>query len=257
MLTLHPPSTSHGIPLGTLAEAGAALAARPYARRGAPGSEQRIRVVLADDHQLVRSGLKALLRTAPDISVVGEATSGPEAVSIALRLRPDVVVMDPDMVGGDDAAATRALADQSPETRVLVLTMHTEEERLLPLLRAGARGYLAKNSADRELIDAIHIVAAGDVYVRPAVARQLASSDARPEDAGSVAARTPYDILSQRERTVLQLVAQGFNGPEIGDRLGITAKTVDTYKQRIETKLGLSHRTEYVRFAIDAGLLGT
>jgi DNA-binding NarL/FixJ family response regulator len=225
-------------------------------RRGAPTSGETIRVLLADDHVLVRSGLKALLRYAtPDITVVGEAASGPQAVELALRLRPDVVVMDLDMPDGDGATATRELAERLPDARVLVLTMHTEREYLLPTLEAGARGYLAKDAADRELVDAIHVVAAGDVYVRPTVARQLAAS-APPAPKMSDSPRVRFASLSGRERTVLRLVAEGFNGPEIGQQLGIAAKTVDTYKQRIEDKLGLTHRTAYVRFAIAAGLLG-
>jgi two-component system, NarL family, response regulator NreC len=239
----------------TLAEIGTALAARPYARRGVATSGDMIHIVLADDHAILRAGLKALLRSAPDISVVGEASSGEEAVEVARRTGANVVVMDLDMPGAGGAAATRALAEQAPAARVLILTMHTEQERLLPLLRDGARGYLAKDAADRELVDAIRVVAAGEVYVRPSVARLLASSLVpAPAPPRSPAAR--YEMLSDRERSVLRMVAEGFNGPEIGERLGITAKTVDTYKQRIEDKLGLAHRTEYVRFAIDAGLLG-
>jgi two-component system, NarL family, response regulator NreC len=237
-----------------LADAGAVLASRPYARRGVSTSNEPIRVILADDHRLLRQGLKALLRGAPDISIVGEASSGDEAVAIALRAKPDVVVMDLDMAGGDGASATRTLAREAPAIRVLILTMHTEEEGLLPLLADGARGYLAKNTADSELVDAIRVVASGDVYVRPAVARLLAAQVARkPERADTAASR--YALLSDREQSVLRLVAEGFNGPEIGEQLHITAKTVDTYKQRIEEKIGLAHRSAYVRFALDIGLL--
>ena len=133
-------------------------------------------------------------------------------------------------------------------------TAYSFYQQLLPLLRAGARGYVAKNAAEHDLIDAIRVVMAGDVFVRPPVARMLASSTVRAE-LRSNSPRERYKLLSDREQTVLRLVAEGFNGPEIGGQLGITAKTVDTYKQRIEEKLGLDHRTAYVRFAIDAGLL--
>jgi len=246
--------SSEGTQPSALARVATDLASHAYARRGVSTSEQTIRVALIDDHTIVRAGLKALLRGAPDIVVVGEAASGSEAVALATRTGADVVVMDLDMPGGDGASATRALAREAPSVRVLILTMHTEEERLLPLLDDGARGYLAKDAADRELLDAIRVVASGDIYVRPSVARLLASAivpTAKP--ATSMAGR--YEGLSERERTVLQLVAEGFNGPEIGARLGITAKTVDTYKQRIQDKLGLSHRSDYVRFALEAGLL--
>jgi DNA-binding NarL/FixJ family response regulator len=249
--------TTGDIPLASLAGAAAALATRPYVRRGAPATGETIRVVLADDHALLRAGLKALLRSAPDIVVVGEAASGPDAVQLATTLNPDVVVMDRDMPGGGGGAATEALAAQESPVRVLILTMHTEEERLLPLLRSGARGYLAKDAADRELVDAIRVVASGEVYVRPAVARLLARAFAPPRDPvpASDAPERRLESLSEREREVLRLVATGYSGPEAGRLLGITAKTVDTYKQRIEDKLGFAHRTDYVRFALAAGLL--
>ena len=247
--------TTGDIPLASLAGAAAALATRPYVRRGAPATGETIRVVLADDHALLRAGLKALLRSAPDIVVVGEAASGPDAVQLATTLNADVVVMDLDMPGGG-AAATEALAAQESPVRVLILTMHTEEERLLPLLRSGARGYLAKDAADWELVDAIRVVASGEVYVRPAVARLLARAFAPPRDPvpASDAPERRLESLSEREREVLRLVATGYSGPEAGRLLGITAKTVDTYKQRIEDKLGFAHRTDYVRFALAAGL---
>ena len=242
--------------LRTLAEVGAAIAAKPYARRGVSASGDTIRVVLADDHAIVRSGLKALLRTASDIIVVGEAASGEEAIAVATRTGAEVVLMDLDMPGIGGAAATRVLLKQAPNVHVLILTMHTEQERLLPLLNDGARGYLGKDTAERDLIDAIRVVAAGELYVRPSVARRLARSESPQPSETTRAAMTRFDSLSDRERTVLRLVAEGYNGPEIGERLGITAKTVDTYKQRIEDKIGLTHRTDYVRFAVNWGLLG-
>ena len=141
-----------------------------------------------------------------------------------------------------------------PHARVLVLTMYPERERLVALLAQGARGYLTKEIADRDLAEAIRVVAAGEIYVRPAVARELAAASPTPAQS-TTDARARFRRLSGRERTVVGLTARGFNGPEIGRRLGITAKTVDTYKQRISRKLGLSHRTDYVRFALDAELL--
>jgi DNA-binding NarL/FixJ family response regulator len=243
------------IPSTNLAEAGAALAARPYVRRGVPTPERPLRVLLADDHTVVRTALRLMLqRVAPEVSVVGEASSGNEAVALAMRMQPDVVLMDLDMPDGDGEEATRALAETSSSIRVLILTMHSEEDRLLDLLRAGARGYLRKDADDHDLVDAIRVVAAGDYYVRPMVSRRLAHTDERDRDHARNYLNQ-YETLSDREQTVLKLVAIGFNGPEIGRQLGITAKTVDTYKQRIEEKLGFSHRTGYVRFALNAGLL--
>ena len=239
---------------GSLADICRELAARPYARRGVPPSEAPIRVMLVDDHAIVRAGLRALVRLWPDISVVAEATNGEDALAIARRTQPQVVVMDLDMPRLDGLTATSMLREASPELRVLILTMYPERERLESVLRAGARGYLTKDAADRDLAEAIRVVAAGDIYVRPAVARELAArhETASPASAGS---RAGFERLSDRERTVVDLTARGFNGPEIGRKLGITAKTVDTYKQRIEQKLGLAHRTDYVRFALDAHLL--
>ena len=194
-----------------LAATAAALAALPYARRGVATSGDPIRVVLADDHKLLRQGVKALLRNAPDIIVIGEASSGDEAVTVALRLRPDVVVMDLDMEGGDGASATRSLARDAPSIRVLILTMHTEEERLIPLLERGASGFLSKDAARNEFLEAIRVVASGDAFVRPTAARLLAEN-ARPhthDRAPLDEAREKLALLSKREQSVLRRVAEG------------------------------------------------
>ncbi len=212
-----------------------------------------IRVVLADDHTVVRAGLKAVLGTAKDIDVVGEAKNGEEAVALVDRFHPDVVVMDLSMNGMDGVAATKAIVAKGGETRVLVLTMHPEEDYLVPLLEAGAAGYLVKSAADRELVDAVRAVAKGDVYVRPTAARVLAKGLTRKDP--QQADRERFEKLTERERDVLRLTAQGYSAPEIGERLFISPKTVDTYKQRINEKLGLSHRADYVQFALRLGLL--
>ncbi|MBX6332772.1 MAG: response regulator transcription factor [Gemmatimonadaceae bacterium] len=212
-----------------------------------------IRVILADDHAVVRAGLKAVLGTAPDIQVIGEASSGREAVALAERLKPDVVITDLSMPDLDGTAATKEIVSRGLPSRVLVLTMHEEEEYLIPLLEAGAAGYLVKSAADRELIAAVRSVAHGDTYVRPAAARILARGLTRKDPAK--AERERYEHLTPRERDVLRLIAHGYSAPEIGDQLGISPKTVDTYKQRIQEKLGLAHRTEYVQFALKLGLL--
>ena len=225
----------HGadVPHGTLSEVGRDLAARPYAHRGVPARIEPIRVMLVDDHTLVRAGFKSVLHSCADIVVVGEAGDGETAISMASRAHPEVIVMDIDMPGGDGLTATRRLLEAMPDVRVLMVTMYDEQEKLLAVLNAGARGYLSKGAAERELADAIRVVAAGDVYVRPAVARALADSAPTPPRERTDA-RARLERLSDRERTVVLLTARGFNGPEIGRQLGITAKTVDTYKQRIE-----------------------
>ena len=239
---------------GTLSEVGRELASRPYATRGVSHRAELIRVLLVDDHNLVRAGVKLVLRAFPEICVVGEALDGKQALKMAARLRPDIVLMDLDMANGDGLTATRSLQRELPSVRVLIVTMHSEEEKLLPLLAAGARGFLSKAAVERELGDAIRVVASGDIYIRPAVAKELARarSERTPRQKDT---RSRMERLSKREQSVLILTARGYNGPEIGQQLGITAKTVDTYKQRIEDKVGISHRTEYVRFALEAGAL--
>lgn len=222
-----------------------------------------IRVVLVDDHQIVRSGLKAVLSTAKDITVVGEGGSGKDALALAERLDPHVIVMDLSMPDMDGLTATRALQkvnatrvqrpDEPTSRRVLVLTMHTEDEHLVALLEAGAGGYLLKSVADRELVDAVRTVAAGDVYVQPTAARALARGLAKRD--GNAEERTRFEKLTDREQVVLRMVAEGYTAPEIGEHLTISPKTVDTYKQRIGEKLGLTHRTDYVKFALKLGLL--
>jgi DNA-binding NarL/FixJ family response regulator len=212
-----------------------------------------IRVLLADDHAVVRAGLKAVLGAARDIDVVGEAKTGREAVSLAERLKPDIVVMDLTMPDLDGTAATREIVQKGLPTRVLVLTTHAEEDYLVPLMEAGAAGYLMKNAADRDLVDAIRAVARGDVYVGATAGRVLARKLTQKDPAQ--ADRERFDKLTQRERDVLRLVAQGFSATEIGERLFISPKTVDTYKQRINEKLGIAHRSDYVQFALKLGLL--
>jgi two-component system, NarL family, response regulator NreC len=212
-----------------------------------------IRVVLAVDHTVVRAGLKAVLGTAKDIDVVGEARDGHEALALVDRFNPDVIVMDLSMSGMDGTAATKEIVAKGVATRVLILTMHPEEDYLVPLLEAGAAGYLVKSAADRELVDAVRAVANGDIYVRPTAARILAKGLTR-KDPHQVD-RERFEKLTERERDVLRLTAQGYSAPEIGERLFISPKTVDTYKQRINEKLGLSHRADYVQLALRLGLL--
>jgi DNA-binding NarL/FixJ family response regulator len=212
-----------------------------------------IRVILADDHVVVRAGLRAVLGAAKDIEIIGEARNGREAVTMAERFQPDVVVMDLDMPDTDGVTATKEIVAKGLAARVLVLTMHAEEDYLVPLMEAGAAGYLVKSAADRELVDAVRAVAHGDVYVRPAAARVLAKNLTKKDPAAEERAR--FQKLTQREQDVLKYVAQGYSAPEIGERLFISPKTVDTYKQRIQEKLGLAHRSDYVQLALRLGLL--
>ncbi len=212
-----------------------------------------IRVLLADDHVVVRAGLRAVLGAAKDIEIIGEARNGREAVTMAERFHPDVVVMDLDMPDTDGVTATKEIVAKGLAARVLVLTMHAEEDYLIPLMEAGAAGYLVKSAADRELVDAVRAVAHGDVYVRAAAARVLAKNLTKKDPAAEERAR--FEKLTQREQDVLKYIAQGYSAPEIGERLFISPKTVDTYKQRIQEKLGLGHRSDYVQMALRLGLL--
>ena len=212
-----------------------------------------IRVILADDHTVVRRGLKAVLGTARDIEVIGEAKNGREAIALAERFKPDIVVLDLDMEEMSGVEALKEIVEKKLPVRVLVLTMHAEEEYLVPLLEAGAAGYLVKSAADRELVDAVRAVAKGDMYVRQSAAHVLAKRLTRKDPAQ--AERERFEKLTERERDVLRYVAQGFSAPEIGEKLFISPKTVDTYKQRIQEKMGLSHRSDYVQLALRLGLL--
>lgn len=212
-----------------------------------------ITVVLVDDHAVVRAGLKAVLGSAKDIRVIGEGSNGKDAISLAERLDPDVIVMDLSMGEMDGAEATKELIAKKTRGKVLILTMHAEDSYLVPLLEAGASGYLVKSVADRELIDAVRAVAHGDIYMQPSAARALAQRIQRK--AVHADERTQFEKLTEREQNVLRYVARGFSAPEIGGKLFISPKTVDTYKQRINEKLGLAHRSDYVEFAMKIGLL--
>jgi DNA-binding NarL/FixJ family response regulator len=212
-----------------------------------------IRVVLVDDHAVVRAGLKAVLGAAKDIDVVGEGRNGRDAIALAERLNPDVIVMDLSMAEMDGAAATKELTGKGAPARILILTMHAEDEYLVPLLEAGASGYLVKSAADRELVDAVRTVAHGDQYLQAGAARALAKELRRRESHADE--RNQFEKLSAREKDILRLIGGGYSAPEIGAQLNISAKTVDTYKQRIQEKIGLAHRSDYVRFALKLGLL--
>jgi DNA-binding NarL/FixJ family response regulator len=212
-----------------------------------------IRVVLVDDHAIVRTGLKAVLADAPEIDVVGEASGGNEAVDLLTQIAADVVVMDLSMSEGDGLTATRAITATGDGTRVLVLTMHAEEAYLEAVLEAGASGYLGKATADRDLVEAVRAVDRGEIFVQPTAARVLAQGARRRDEQATERAR--YERLTDREREVMRLIAEGYTAPEIGEQLAISPKTVDTYKQRVNDKLGLTHRADYVKLALKLGLL--
>lgn len=211
-----------------------------------------IRVLLVDDHTVLRAGLRALLESEEDIVVVGEASTGEEGLEAVKRLKPDVVVMDITMPGAGGLAALKQIKEQELGSKVLILTMHSEDEYLLAVLEAGGSGYVRKTSADHDLTTAIRTVARDEVYLYPSAAKLLLQgfklkTDERLND--------PIQKLSERERDVLRMTAEGFSSTEIGDKLFISPKTVDTYRARVMEKLGLHHRSELVRMAVVAGML--
>jgi len=211
----------------------------------------RISVLLVDDHAMFRAGIRALLEAGGKVEVVGEASSGDEAVDKVRELKPDVVVMDLSMPGSNGLEATRRIAALELDTNVLVLTVHAEEEYLVPVVEAGASGYLTKTSADTDLLEAIRVVARGQVFLPPKATTLLLKQYKAAESSEEVSLKD----LSTREQEVLALTAEGYSSREIGKKLFISPKTVDTYRSRIMDKLGLSHRSDLVRFALRVGLL--
>jgi DNA-binding NarL/FixJ family response regulator len=214
-----------------------------------------IRVVIADDHLVVRLGLRALLDGAADVELVGEASDGAEALRLAADEHPDVLVMDLSMDGMDGLEATRHLVRRPDPPKVLALTMHEEADYLIPALEAGASGYIVKAAASSELLEAIRAVARGQTWVRPSAAPVLARGWVRRSAQSEL--RQLFETLSDREREVFRLTAQGYPASRIGESLHLSPKTIDTYRRRVNDKLGISDRTEYVRIALELDLLST
>jgi len=207
-----------------------------------------LRILIADDHPLVRSGLRALFLTAEDLEVVGEAATGEEAVTLAERLQPDVIVMDLRMPGINGIEATRRIVQAHPQMRILVVTLFEDDDSVFAALRVGARGYILKDAIDTELLSVVRAVARGDEYVSPAVSGALLS-DYRHN------ITDPIDLLSSREREVLQLIAEGKTNKEIATRLNLSVYTVDSHRGKDMDKLNLHSTGELVRFAVRHGLV--
>ena len=212
----------------------------------------KIRVLLADDHAVLRSGLEALIELEDDLQVVGQAATGDEAVEKTRLLRPDVVVMDLAMPCMDGLEATRRIEALGLGVRVLVLTSQTEEDFLLAVLEAGASGFVRKTSADVDLLAAIRTVSRGEVFLYPSATRILLRGYRQAHEPHPPG---PLDTLSEREREVLALTAEGYSSAETGRKLFLSPKTVDTYRARLMHKLGLAHRADLVHLALEAGLL--
>jgi two-component system response regulator NreC len=213
----------------------------------------KIRVLLADDHTILRAGLKIMLNIQPDIEVIGEASDGKQAIAEAQRLAPDVILMDITMPECNGIEATRQVKRLLPETRVLVLTMHENEEYLFQVLRAGASGYILKEAADTELISAIRSVYAGRFYLSPSAQSLMIGDYLLRVRTGEE--RDSYSALTEREREILKLVAEGYTNNQIAEQLFISPKTVDTHRTHIMDKLNLHSRAELVKYAMRRGLL--
>lgn len=211
-----------------------------------------IRVLVVDDHTIVRKGIRALLATEPDIEVVGEAQDGHEAIAEAKRLYPDVVLMDLVMPAMSGPEAIRHIATHFPDIRILVLTSFADVDKVLPAIKAGALGYLLKDSGPDELLTAIRQVYQGDSSLHPAIARKLLQEIVTP--AGQFDLQSQQSSLTDRENDVLQLVARGKNNQDIAEKLAISEATVRTHVSHILTKLGLSSRTQAALYALRIGL---
>lgn len=214
----------------------------------------KIHVLLADDHVVLRAGLRMLINAQPDMEVVAEASNGEDAARLAREVKPDIVLMDISMPGAGGIEATARIRRESPAVRVLALTMHDDAAYLRSILAAGAAGYVVKRAADAELLSAIRTTHRGETYLAPSLAGAMVQEvlGRKPRKG---CAEVPGDTLSEREREVLRLVAQGHTNQEIADRLFISPKTVATYRARLMEKLGLKTRADLVRYALAIGLL--
>jgi two-component system, NarL family, response regulator NreC len=212
-----------------------------------------IRVILVDDHPVLRTGLRTLLQNEADLDVIGETGEGWQAVELASQLSPDVVVMDLALPGMGGLDATREIRRRGLKCAVLVLTAQAEERYLFPVLQAGASGYVRKDVADEQLVEAVRMVAGGGVYLEPEAQSMLLQGYLQRDQAEG---KDPFDGLSPRERQVLQLTAEGYTSREIGERLNISSKSVETYRSRLMEKLDLNDRPALVRYALRKGLLG-
>jgi DNA-binding NarL/FixJ family response regulator len=210
-----------------------------------------VRVLLADDHQLFRDGLRSLLQCAPGFEVIGEAADGLEAVRLTATLRPDVVLLDVSMPGLNGVEATRSIVAKAPGTRVLIVSMHADRRFVAETLRVGAAGYLLKDSAFPEVVRAIEAVMAGHVFLSPAITDVVAQDFAargRPPESSA------FRLLTPREREVLQLLTEGIATKELAGKLSVSVKTVETHRRQIMDKLGLHSVAELTKYAVREGI---
>ncbi|MFD2169905.1 response regulator [Tumebacillus lipolyticus] len=213
-----------------------------------------VRLLIADDHAIVRSGLSMLIGSQGDMEVIGTAADGKEAVEKALELRPDIVLMDLSMPPGENGlTATSRLKEAAPEIDILVLTMHDDEEYLFRVLQAGASGYILKSAPDLDLLSAIRTVHAGAAYLHPTATKSLISEFLQRVQKGQDVEH--FQVLTDREQEILQWIAKGYSNKEIAEQLIVSVKTVETHKAKIMEKLQMKTRPELVRYALKKGLL--
>ncbi|MDH7486631.1 MAG: response regulator transcription factor [Anaerolineae bacterium] len=210
-----------------------------------------IRVLIADDHAIVRTGLRALIASEPSLELAGEATGGYEAIELVGKTRPDVLLLDLSMPDLDGIAVTRKLKPQAPDLRILILTIHEDEALLREAIRVGASGYILKRAAEAELLSAIRIVMRGDLYVDPALLRSLLLETEK----AAASERRPVEALTPRETEVLKLIVQGYTNRQIAEELCISVRTVEGHRANLSEKLGLRSRVELVRYAREHGLI--
>ena len=210
-----------------------------------------IRVIIADDHAIVRTGLRALIKSESAMELIGEATGGYEAIELVEKMMPDVLVLDLSMPDLDGIAVTKKLKPQFPDLRILILTLHEDEALLRAALKAGAAGYILKRAAETELISAINIILRGDLYVDPAMIRTLV----RDETVPAAAQPKTTEALTPREIDVLKLIVQGYTNRQIGEELNISIRTVEGHRANISVKLELHSRVELVRYAREHALI--
>ena len=213
----------------------------------------KIKVLVVDDHTIVRDGICALLALAGDIEVVGEAANGNEALNVIRQLNPDVVLMDIAMPVMGGLEATRRINKEFPKVKVLILTQYEDKEYVFPVIESGAAGYISKAAASSELASGIRSVYQGDSYLSPSIARLMVEN--YQHTAGERVTNDPYGQLTERERDVLKLIAEGHSTQEIADILVITPKTVEGHKTNLMTKLGIHNRIDLVKYALRKGII--